>query len=58
MWDRDNAKGVPAMQPMQARWTVTARRWRSVLTVVGPDHRAGEKTTTPHVVVTITTLED
>lgn len=25
--------------------------------VVGPDHRAGEKTTTPHVVVTITDLE-
>lgn len=24
--------------------------------VVGPDHRAGEKTTTPHVVITITDL--
>ena len=26
--------------------------------VVGPDHRAGEKTTIPHVVITITELED
>ncbi len=25
--------------------------------VVGPDHRAGEKTTTPHVVISITELE-
>ena len=46
------------MQSMQARWEITARRERSVLTVIGPDHRAGEKTTTPHVVVTITELED
>lgn len=46
------------MQPMQARWPVTARRWRSVLTAVGPDHRAGGKTTTPHVVISITELEE
>ena len=26
--------------------------------VVGPDMRAGEKTTTPHVVITIKTLEE
>lgn len=46
------------VQPMQARWAVTARRWRSVLTVVGPDHRAGGKTTTPHVVITISELKE